>query len=667
MSKSLVGRRGGNRVILWGRIIARGFDAALVAFVLFLIVTCVMGASTEAPFFDSWWGRHLFLTLPGFLALGVLVATALPMLRWLRLPLDRLPDLDTLSGGAESEDHSERRIGRRRLVTLVAIAAVPVLVVLFYLEENERGEHAWNVYQRQQEARGERLDPAALIPPIVPDDQNFAATPYLAPLFDFVPGTQQPRDANAVAGTRTLSPRYDAASSRLEPRRLARSNSWVVTELDLRGWHAAFLHGTNAPRSNALAAFRARYGLPPSQAAAAAAQPSAIHSQLPTNVPTLAEAASGVLDALAESEPVLEELRAASRRPSSRFNLRYDTDNAPAILLPHYSILKRLFQVLQLRASAESALGQTNEAAEDIQFMFRLVDANRNEPLLIAHLVRIAELQIALQPLAEGLARHQWSETQLRGLQERLRQFDLLADARQALQGERIFFAGSFIDYVRRSPNRWRLLNDTGITGGDGQGSRLNWQSAALAAIPSGWFYFEKLNYSRTFQDYLLTTIDVPGHRVRPDACRRADEHLMAMQSKPAPVVVLRHQFFIRFLLPALSRAVQKFAFAQTGADAAAVACALERYRLVHGQFPESLGVLVPDIISELPRDVINGQPMNYRRTADGQYVLYSVGWNETDEGGVIGVKQKAELIDQSVGDWVWRLPPCPEPNLSAQ
>jgi len=96
---------------------------------------------------------------------------------------------------------------------------------------------------------------------------------------------------------------------------------------------------------------------------------------------------------------------------------------------------------------------------------------------------------------------------------------------------------------------------------------------------------------------------------------------------------------------------------AQTGAECAALACALERYRLAHGQFPESLGALVPDFIGHLPHDVINGQPLNYRRSPDGQYGLYSVGWDEADGGGVIGLKQDGKHMDPTTGDWVWRLP----------
>ena len=42
--------------------------------------------------------------------------------------------------------------------------------------------------------------------------------------------------------------------------------------------------------------------------------------------------------------------------------------------------------------------------------------------------------------------------------------------------------------------------------------------------------------------------------------------------------------------------------------------------------------------IDKLPHDIINGDPLKYHRTDDGQFVLYSVGWNETDDGGIVGV-----------------------------
>jgi len=47
---------------------------------------------------------------------------------------------------------------------------------------------------------------------------------------------------------------------------------------------------------------------------------------------------------------------------------------------------------------------------------------------------------------------------------------------------------------------------------------------------------------------------------------------------------------------------------------------------------------------------VITGQPYKYRLTGDGQFILYSVGWNEKDDGGVPGKRR----FDDQEGDWVW-------------
>jgi len=121
-------------------------------------------------------------------------------------------------------------------------------------------------------------------------------------------------------------------------------------------------------------------------------------------------------------------------------------------------------------------------------------------------------------------------------------------------------------------------------------------------------------------------------------------------------------------LFPAFGGAVKKFAYAQSSVDLARVAFALERYRLAHGQYPESLDALSPQFMAKIPRDIINGQPLHYRRTDDplsqssgaagGQFVLYSVGLNETDDGGVVAFDgKKTERVDISQGDWVWRYP----------
>jgi hypothetical protein len=57
-----------------------------------------------------------------------------------------------------------------------------------------------------------------------------------------------------------------------------------------------------------------------------------------------------------------------------------------------------------------------------------------------------------------------------------------------------------------------------------------------------------------------------------------------------------------------------------------------------------------------VPNDIINGQPLHYQRTSDGQFILYSVGWNETDDGGTVSLDHNG-TVNRNLGDWVWRYP----------
>jgi hypothetical protein len=96
----------------------------------------------------------------------------------------------------------------------------------------------------------------------------------------------------------------------------------------------------------------------------------------------------------------------------------------------------------------------------------------------------------------------------------------------------------------------------------------------------------------------------------------------------------------------------QTTAHNQTLANEAQIACTLERYHFAHGAYPETLGALTPQFIGKIPHDIIGGQPLHYRRTDDGKFLLYSVGWNEKDDGGAPGT-----LLDVNHGDWVWQYP----------
>jgi hypothetical protein len=61
----------------------------------------------------------------------------------------------------------------------------------------------------------------------------------------------------------------------------------------------------------------------------------------------------------------------------------------------------------------------------------------------------------------------------------------------------------------------------------------------------------------------------------------------------------------------------------------------IQRYRLRTGRLPAQLAELVPEYLAALPHDFMSGEALRYRlRPGDGDFLLYSVGENGTDDGG---------------------------------
>jgi hypothetical protein len=468
----------------------------------------------------------------------------------------------------------------RRL--LIAVACVIALVVLFYAEENWRGKHAWEKYRREREAKGDSFEWSAIVPPPVPDDQNFAATPLFAELFP----------------KRPEHPRLETVKLPDCPKA---NGNWREDRIEnLSAWQECF---TNAD----------------------------------------------LLQALSKYEPVLREVAEAMRRPYARFPVHYE-DNYAA-LLPHLTHLRNLAKTYRLHALAELAAGKTDTALADVRMCLRLADTIRDEPMLITFLVRVAILDLAIQPVWEGLISHRWSEGQLATLQSTFERTDQFEPFVKSLRGERLL---SYHQIRMVRENRDQIAD---VFSRDGKTNTLS--RVFAHAVPSGWFYQNELRMDRFYTEGLLPAIDPDLQRIYPKVAAAADRRVKTMRDTP-------YSIMCKIFAPAVVRHSRKAALSQAGVNQAAVACTLERYRLAHGEFPEKLDVLVPQFLSKIPHDVIDGQPLRYSRTTSNEFILYSIGWNEIDDGGQIAVTSgKWPQQDLDKGDWVWFSQPQPQPSAS--
>ena len=507
---------------------------------------------------------------------------------------------------------------------LIGLASLITLFALYHAEENWRGKRAWTKYRAAMEAKGAVFDLKMLIPPPVPDEQNFAMTPLLKPLLDLNPEGTVDAKANAVLWRDMDGFKRANAVQAADARPLQKepsNDAWRLgRRIDLIEWQAYYRSSTNYPYW-----------------------------------PESRTPAEDVLRALSKFDAEIEELRTASQRPFSRFNVEYEKDNPAWINVPHLSVVKNVVRLARLRALAELAGGGTDQAFADVNLMFRLADSIKDEPMLISHLVRIACLEMAVQVIWEGLADHRWQASQLAEWQASLQRFDMLAETKHCFHGEHAF-GNRIIEWLRRNPAMLPMISDLNMDELDRPlAARL-----AFSLIPRGWFYFEQLNYNRLFDEFILAKLpdDAAGLDLHKAQAKAEQMDGVLADLSRSGRAIFGHYVLSRLLLPAINRIIARSTAAQTTTKLAVVALALERHRLAHGSYPGSLETLAPEFMAVVPVDPVTQQPFHYRRTDDGQFVLYSIGWNLQDDGGKLAVRETKQQ-DIENGDWVW---PSPTP-----
>jgi hypothetical protein len=508
---------------------------------------------------------------------------------------------------ADRYDRPPLRI-QRKLLPRAALAGTLVIatIALFYREERWRGERAWRRLKTECGARGEKLVSNITPPPEIPDQQNFGAGGLFRPLFAYH------FDGSRGVVWEEPAARQDMLTVSLtaEERNLSRSSprephaNWALQKpLDLEAW--ASYYRTNAPFASLLS----------SNSAGASAE--------------------AVIQALSLFTPELNELEPLGRRPLSRFPLHYS--EGWMAFVPHRQVLHNFAEILQLRACARLQLHESDAALRDIKLMMRLADTIESEIGLFPERVRQRILLLSIQPIWEGLAAHRWNEAQLRELQSAC-DVDLLAEYPREVRGEvqlMVDFWGRFTHADSVELQRW------GFSEG---------MSAAAKLYPEGWKLLCQAGMMRLPADVLDPVIDLKAGRVFPGraaaiprAIRRAGVYFDPLFQMALPK-----------LMQSFAEAPLYTAHAQAALDMARIACALELSRLRNGVFPAGLKEIEPAFIAEMPLDRITGAPYEYRREKEG-FILYSVGWNERDDGG------HAAWLDKSTaeqnpreGDWVW-------------
>ncbi len=518
------------------------------------------------------------------------------------------------------------------------VAGIISVLVLFYAEESWRGKRTWAALQREASARGESLELSSVAPPPVSDAENFALAPGVAGVLGYA--ARGSGEGQALSDTDSEILSFNQGRHTQRP-----TANWALQQAtDLAAWQTFF---RRHPLTDSA---------PTDKTVDRPAFPVATEPQTP---------AADVLLALSRYDSALAVLRAASQRPKVRYPIAYEDGLFALQQLNHHFVetLAATVRILCLRAVAELVLDRNDAALQDTLLALRLAESLRQEPYNQLHHARAAMLQLCLQPVWEGLTLHRWKEAQLITLQQHFAKMDLLDEFRLRVRGETLVTM-NLADQLQALFEGRRSAWMHGL-GADFE--EWFWIWVARVAYPRGWLYQDKAWIYRFYEQRsdVLKALDPANSQQWRAELRRATDPFLLM------LVVPR-------LSEVFHQATPSALYLQTACQEASVACALERYRLAQGQYPDSLDALVPAWLKQVPADLLDqqGSPLRYRREADGGFVLYSIGLNRLDdhgkpvpahkswEQGSEPFKEPFPILDQ--GDWAW-IQPGPHAGLRRQ
>lgn len=530
---------------------------------------------------------------------------------------------------------------------LFALACCITLIIAFYTIENIRGSLAWSRHVKELKVAGISTDFRDYIPPEIPDEENLAKIPMFAAFeYERIPREtkQTPWDSGEIkwkdkslGPLKGLSIYYNSKgnnkiTSGTEKAhgdwRKAKPFDLETFQIYYQGANAFELNHTSWEKNSIL-----------SDTNIIERWNRATNSFPSPKQPTTP--AQDVLMALKREDGLWNELKHATKeRQQLRFPLHYE--ELFSCLLPHLSHIKSLHQYGKLRATAEIANGSPQEATETIRIMMQINNGIRNETFFISHLVRIANFNLGIHPIWEGIHRHAFTLEDLKALASMFENVNLLAELPNILRMECSVFVAT-MDAMEKY--RFPFLDQFGI----GSFERDQWPGkwgpiTYMNLAPSGWFKQNALFYSKEVRDIERLMIDVID--MKPEAILNFESHLKESLEKP---ITTQNVIAKQLYLYKNKNSFYKSLTAENLIRMVRMAIALEQYYLTQKTYPESLGQLTPTYLKEIPLNLYNGQPFEYTVEATDKFKLHASGWGDLETNN-----ERQETLSQGEITWRW-------------
>jgi hypothetical protein len=350
----------------------------------------------------------------------------------------------------------------------------------------------------------------------------------------------------------------------------------------------------------------------------------------------------------------LELLRQITEHPTLDFGLQY----SQGFMVPLGHLMHSKIAAQRLAAAALSDLhrGDTEAATKNVRAILAMVKGSSHERLVISQLVRYAIAAIAVTATWEMLQSSTVTDAQLAALQRDWEELDFITALENSLAMERAM-GGDMVGRMRRSSTTLQQAS-TGLaallgTGAAASGGSSNLMDQAEDLAKSSWdktrWKFKELTWrvAWSYPDHLRM---LKGEQALLDCARFARTngyyaeaiHIRDARLSELGISNIDHgdsdEVDMRTVLSqsvlSLNSTIQRAMSIEVERKLCVTAIALKRYQLRHGNYPDDLAALVPEILTSVPRDPVDGKPLRYRRDGEKQFVLYSVGEDEKDDGG---------------------------------
>jgi len=347
---------------------------------------------------------------------------------------------------------------------------------------------------------------------------------------------------------------------------------------------------------------------------------------------------------LQANEAVLKRIRIAMMQPV--LDCEFDPSLGPLARFPHLSIPKTLTQWFASSIELSLHEGKPRDAVPDLVTEADLPRMLGRDGIVISELVRSAIATIARADIWEALQADGWTDDDLGRIQEVWERQHFLDAMVRALEGERVF-AQSTYELMRKSnqqtadvlfglqlvgfedmPKWEQKLND--LPGGDSV-TRFLRNEVYSPLWRFAWLDQDHAHYLKYLQEMINLGREASREKSLKVMEPRMDELVLRFQNR---------RFYDKLRFPsemsvsALSRVLYRSMRVETERSLALAAIAVKRYALRNGKPPASLDALVPEFLSSVPVDYMDGQPVKYRVKPDGGFLLYSVGEDGNDDGG---------------------------------